>query len=122
MARHLYTIFLILASAGFTVVANLTLKLAAQGEGIGKYWPLNVVNGRVLVAAAAFAMAFLFYAMLLKRLPLSLAQAILSIQFVLVILAANLLLQEPIGAVRWMGIALMALGLVVISMSPDVRT
>jgi drug/metabolite transporter (DMT)-like permease len=122
MTGHLYTIFLILASAGFTVVANLTLKLAAQGDGIGRYWPLSVVNGRVVVAAAAFAMAFLFYAMLLKRLPLSLAQAILSIQFVLVILAANLLLHEPIGALRWAGIALMALGLVVIGLSPDVKS
>jgi drug/metabolite transporter (DMT)-like permease len=121
MAQHLYTVLLILASAGFTVVANLTLKLASQRDGIADVWPLNVINGRVLVAAAAFAMAFLFYTMLLKRLPLSLAQAILSIQFVLVILAANALLDEPIGSVRWAGIALMAIGLVVVGLSPDVK-
>jgi undecaprenyl phosphate-alpha-L-ara4N flippase subunit ArnE len=63
-------------------------------------------------------MAFLFYAMLLKRLPLSLAQAIMSMQFVLVIIAANFLLGEQIDAARWVGIALMAVGLAVIGFSP----
>ena len=119
MAQHLYTVFLILASAGFTIAANLTLKLASRDEGIASFWPLSVINGRVMLAAAAFAMAFLFYAMILRRLPLSLAQAILSIQFVLVILAANVLLSEPVGGMRWIGIALMALGLVVIGLAPS---
>lgn len=97
------------------------LKLASQDKGIAAIWPLSVINGRVVIAAGAFAMAFLFYAMILRRLPLSLAQAILSIQFVLVILAANVLLGEPVGSVRWLGIALMAVGLVVIGLAPGPR-
>ena len=121
MTPHLYTVLLILASASFTVVANLTLKLASQNQGLATFWPLSIINARVVLAAGAFAMAFLFYAMILKRLPLSLAQAILSIQFVLVILAANVLLDEPIGLLRWVGIALMAIGLVVIGLSPEAK-
>ena len=119
MGQHLYTILLIVASVGFTVTANLTLKVASQSAGIGAAWPLSIVNGRVVIAAASFAMAFLFYTMLLKRLPLSLAQAIISVQFVVVILAANVLLSEPVGTVRWLGIALVAAGLAVIGFSPD---
>ena len=121
MARHLYTLFMVLASAGFTVAANITLKLAAQSRGIGGSWPLSIFNWRTCAAAAFFAMAFLFYALLLKRLPLSLAQAILSMQYVLVILAANVFLREPIGGVRWIGIAIVALGLIIIGASPDLK-
>lgn len=101
------------------MLANLILKVGAQAEGVGRVWPLTVVNLRVVAAAGAFGMAFLFYAMLLKRLPLSLAQAIMSMQFVLVILAANVLLGEQIGTVRWAGIALMAVGLAIVGFSPD---
>lgn len=119
MGRSLTTALLISACAGFTVLANLVLKVGAQAEGVGRVWPLTVVNLRVVAAAGAFGMAFLFYAMLLKRLPLSLAQAILSMQFVLVILAANVLLGEQIGTVRWAGIALMAVGLAIVGFSPD---
>lgn len=119
MGRSLITALLISASASFTVLANLVLKVGAQGQGVGSVWPLTVVNVRVVAAAAAFGMAFLFYAMLLRRLPLSLAQAIMSMQFVLVILAANLLLGEQISPVRWAGIALMAVGLAIVGFSPD---
>lgn len=118
MGQHLYTILLIAASVGFTVTANLTLKLASRSAGIGDWWPLNIINSRVVIAAAAFAMAFVFYTMLLKRLPLSLAQAVISAQFVIVILAANVLLGETVGTMRWMGIALVAAGLIVIGLSP----
>ena len=119
MAQHLVTSVLVLASASCTVLANLLLKLSTQHQGIGSIWPLTLLNARVAAAASAFGMAFIFYAMILKRLPLSMAQAILSMQFVLVILAAYVLLDEQIGLVRWLGIALMAVGLVVIGFSPD---
>ena len=119
MGQHLYTIFLTTASIGFTVLANLVLKLASQGQGIGTIWPLSIINTRVLLAAGTFAMAFLFYTMLLKRLPLSLAAAVLSVQFVLVILAANLVLHEPVGTIRWLGIGLVAVGLLIVGVSPD---
>ena len=122
MGRHLITAALILASITFTVTANLILKTGAERRGMGAVWPFTVVNGHVALAAGAFALAFLFYTMLLKRLPLSLAQAILSVQFVLVILAANLLLHESVGWVRWVGIALMAIGLTVVGISPEARS
>jgi drug/metabolite transporter (DMT)-like permease len=103
----------------FTVLANLALKVGAERRGDFVSWPLNLVNVHVALGAASFALAFLFYALVLRRLPLSLAQAIFSVQFVLVILAANLLLHESIGGARWVGIALMAAGLLVVSLAPD---
>lgn len=122
MAQHLVTLLLILAAIACTVLANLVLKTGAEGSGFASFWPLSVVNLQVLAAACAFGMSFLFYTMLLKRMPLSLAQAIFSVQFVLVILAANVVLQEQIGTARWVGIALMAVGLAIVGLSPDAPT
>jgi small multidrug resistance pump len=119
MGQHLATAAFILASMTFTVLANLALKVGAERRGDFVSWPLNLVNVHVALGAASFALAFLFYALVLRRLPLSLAQAIFSVQFVLVILAANLLLHESIGGARWVGIALMAAGLLVVSLAPD---
>lgn len=120
MGRHLITASLILVSASCTVIGNLALKVGADRRGMGSLWPLTLVNGYVVFAAGAFVFAFLFYAMLLKRLPLNLAQAIMSLQFVVVILAAGLMLNESIGRLRWLGIALMAIGLLIVGVSADV--
>jgi len=119
MGQHLVTAALILASMTFTVLANLSLKVGAerQADLVGR--PFSLINMHVALGAASFALAFFFYALVLRRLPLSLAQAIFSVQFVLVIFAANLVLHESIGTARWMGIALVALGLLVVTLSPD---
>jgi drug/metabolite transporter (DMT)-like permease len=60
----------------------------------------------------------IFYIMVLKRTALNLAQSIFAAQFVLVILAANFVLNEPIGLYRWVGIALIALGMIVVAVAP----
>jgi drug/metabolite transporter (DMT)-like permease len=102
-----------------TVIANLSLKIGAQRRDDVAGWPAAMINTHVLIGAASFALAFLFYALVLRRLPLTLAQAIFSVQFVLVILAANWLLHESVGGMRWLGITVMAVGLLVVSLSPN---
>ncbi len=119
MGQHLVTAALILASMTFTVLANLSLKVGADRQADVVSGPFSLINMHVALAAASFALAFLFYAFVLRRLPLSFAQAIFSVQFVFVILAANLVLHESIGTARWMGIALMAVGLLVMSVAPE---
>lgn len=119
MGQHFVTTALIIGSMTCTVLANLALKIGAQRPGALAVWPFNVVNMHVVLGAALFALAFLFYTLILRRLPLSVAGTIFSVQFVLVILAANLVLHEGISGVRWAGIALIAAGLLVVSLSPD---
>jgi drug/metabolite transporter (DMT)-like permease len=118
MGQYFVTAALVLGSMTCTVLANLSLKIGAQRADFAAS-ASNIVNIQVVMGAGWFALAFLFYALVLRRLPLSLAQAIFSVQFVLVILAANLVLHESIGAVRWLGIVLMAVGLLVVSLAPD---
>ena len=116
--QDVITSALVIATVGSSVSANLILKAGAQNSGIGSIWPFTLVNLQVLCAAGAFAMTFLFYTMLLKRIPLSMAQALISTQFVFVIFAGNLLFREEIGPGRWVGIGLIAVGLTIIGLAP----
>ena len=109
---------LILASMTFTVVGNLLLKVGSGERGVGTVWPFSLLNMQTFLGAIAFCFALTLYLMVLKRTSLNLAQSIFAAQFVLVILAANIILNEPIGMYRWFGIALIALGLIVVAISP----
>lgn len=108
----------VLLSMTCTVMGNLLLKTGVAQRGVGSVWPLSLLNGHTLLGAMSFVCAMLFYMMVLKRTSLNLAQSIFALQFVLVIIAANVILQEPIGTQRWLGIGLIAAGLFVISLSP----
>ena len=111
------TFIVIFIAIFFTVCANLLLKTGAGHAGFGQIWPLSIINFRVIAAAISFGISFLFYAMLLKRMPLNIAQSIISVQFVFVILASSIVLGESIGWLRWCGIVLVACGLSIIGWS-----
>ena len=109
---------LILASMTFTVVGNLLLKVGSGERGVSTVWPFSLLNMQTFLGAIAFCFALTLYLMVLKRTSLNLAQSIFAAQFVLVILAANIILNEPIGMYRWLGIALIAFGLLVVALTP----
>jgi len=109
---------LVVASMACTVVGNLLLKVGAGQRGVSTVWPFSLLNLQTFLGAIVFCLAMIFYIMVLKRTALNLAQSIFAAQFVFVILAANLVLREPIGMYRWMGIALIALGMFVVAISP----
>ena len=107
-----------IAGMACTVVGNLLLKVGADQRGVSVVWPFSLLNLQTFLGAITFCLAMIFYIMVLKITALNLAQSIFAAQFVLVILAANLLLKEPIGTYRWLGIGLIALGMFVVAVSP----
>jgi len=111
------TSILIILTIIFTVVGNLFLKMGAMTDGISDSWPLSLVNIKVFIGLVCFACGVLFYGALLQRLPLNVAQSIFSIQFVAVILAATIILGEPISLTTWIGILLVSCGLAIIGLS-----
>jgi undecaprenyl phosphate-alpha-L-ara4N flippase subunit ArnE len=118
MSSNLVTGLFIMASMACTVIGNLLLKTGVQQPGLSTIWPLSLLNIRTALGAVTFSFAMVFYMMVLKRIPLNLAQSIFALQFVLVIIAANVILREPIGTQRWMGVGLIAAGLFIISLTP----
>jgi drug/metabolite transporter (DMT)-like permease len=119
MKPNIVTGLFIIASMACTVVGNLLLKTGVQHPGVSTVWPFSLLNMRTALGAVTFCFAMVFYMMVLKRTALNLAQSIFALQFVLVIVAANFVLHEPIGMQRWFGIGMIAAGLFVIALTPS---
>ena len=100
-----------------TVLANLLLKTGASAPGVAQGQWTGLLNWRVAGGLASFALAAFFYVVILTRLPLNVAQSFASMQFVAVILAAALVLGEPIGLLRWAGIVMICGGIFLVGLS-----
>ena len=100
---------------GSTVVANLFLKIGANATPSPLL--LNLVNWKTVAGIAAFGLAGIIYAWILKYLPLNVANSLAAAQFVSVILASAIVLSEPIPAPRWIGIGLIVAGILVVGLT-----
>lgn len=114
------TYALVLATISCTVAGNLLLKAGAERQGIYPLWPLSILNVHVIAGAACFGLGLLFYTMVLKKIPLNIAQSVFSIQFVVVIIASSILLGESIPNIRWIGFIFVGIGLFIIGWSVKV--
>jgi undecaprenyl phosphate-alpha-L-ara4N flippase subunit ArnE len=98
---------------GCTVAANLFMKIGASVPS-----PQRLIAGlldwRVVVGLVFFGCAGIIYAWLLRWVPLNLAQSFAAAQYVAVIIVSAYLLSEEISRARWIGIALIAAGIVLI--------
>jgi len=102
----------------FTVIANLLLKTGAvMAREAGGEWWMQVLHWRILAAFASFGVAALFYMVLLRNVPLNVAQSYTAAQFVAIVLASAFVLSEPISGIRWIGIAMIAGGIAVVGWS-----
>jgi len=102
---------------GGMVAANLLLKAGAGAPGWRPVEFGPVMNLKVMAGLAAYVLCAGLYIVLLRDLPLNVAQSFLAAQFVAIILASHLVLGEPIDALRWTGIALIAAGIAVVGFS-----
>lgn len=96
-----------------TVCGNLLLKAGAMVPPADRVI-LGTLSTQSLAGLALFGIGGLAYAVLLRAVPLNVAQVMVSTQSVGVILMANLVLGEPISGVRWAGIACTMLGVVLV--------
>lgn len=112
------TALAIAAMITFTVIANLLLKTGAvSGREAGGAWWEQLLNWRIVTGFGSFAVAALFYTIVLRDVPLNVAQSFTAAQFVAIVLASALVLGEPITGIRWAGMALIACGIAVVGWS-----
>ena len=102
----------VMSVVGCTVCANLFLKVGAVAPPSEKFL-LGMFGWKSLLGLGFFATAGLLYAWVLRWIPLHVAQGIAAAQFMCVVLAARVILSEPINNAQWLGIVLIASGLVV---------
>jgi drug/metabolite transporter (DMT)-like permease len=96
-----------------TVAGNLLLKIGANDfRSSGSWWA--ILNFKIALGFFSFACAAFVYVLILSRLPLNVAQSFASAGFVAGILAAAIILREPILPVQWIGIAFITLGIALI--------
>ncbi len=96
-----------------TVCANLVLKVGAMAPAASRV-VLGIMGWQSLAGLALFGLGGVAYSVLLRTVPLNVAQVFASTQFVGVILAANLVLGEPISGLRWTGVAFTVLGIAIV--------
>ena len=104
----------IASMVALTVGANLMLKLGAMAPPAERVL-LGALSWQSVVGLSLFGIGGIIYAFVLRALPLHVAQAFAAIQYVAVVLAASLLLSERIAPTSWFGIALIVVGIVLVS-------
>lgn len=114
------TYSLIFLTLTFNVIGNIMLKIGVTRMTVAHdadqtTHVLAHLNGTLVLGAASFGIGLLCYITVLSRVPLNLAQTVFSLQFVAVILMANIFLDEPISALRWLGIGIIFLGLLIVA-------
>lgn len=111
-------IFLTIAlMISFTVAANLLMKTGATSQDVSQDFVARMLSWQVILGLTCFGIAALIYVLVLSWLPLNVAQSFAAAQFIAVIVAARLLLAEPIATPQWVGIMLIAAGIGVVGMS-----
>jgi undecaprenyl phosphate-alpha-L-ara4N flippase subunit ArnE len=105
------------AMVTLAVVANLLMKTGAMAARADGAWWLQFLNWRLVGGFVSFGLAALIYIVVLRSLPLNVAQSFAAAQFIAVILASSIFLSEPIGAAQWIGILLITCGIAVVGWS-----
>lgn len=101
-----------------TITANLLLKIGAMSPPGGNFEFRNVaIAWQSLTGILAFGCALLIYAWVLRSVPLNVAQAFAAFQFVGVVLASAILLSEAIPPMRWVGLALISAGILLVGLT-----
>jgi drug/metabolite transporter (DMT)-like permease len=98
-----------------TVAANIFMKLGAMTPTEQRFF--GIIHWRTIVGLSSFGAAGLIYAWILAFLPLNVAQSFTAAQFIAVILASAVFLSEPIPVSRWLGIAFIFIGILVVSLT-----
>lgn len=99
----------------FTATGNLLLKTGAiQGAAGHAPW-LALLNWRVAGGIASFGVAVCAYLLLLRWLPLNVAQSFAAAQFIATVMASAIILHERISIGQWVGIFLIAFGIATVA-------
>ena len=106
----------------FGTVANLLIKTGVSRLNIEKIFSTEgllalVTSPYVLGGLLCYGAGFVIFVYLLYKFPLNIVQTFSALAFIIVILASRFILDEPISAIRWVGITMVFVGLVLVGRS-----
>lgn len=105
------TALLLACACLLTCLGQIAQKLAVESWRRGERSALEkLLTPWLLLAVACLGGGLLAWLLVLQRLPVGIAYPMLSVNFVLVTLAARYLFDEPVDARHWLGILLIGGG------------
>lgn len=120
------SLLLILVSIVFAVSGQLTLKSAMnnvpaigarQLKSPGATITRVARQPRLWVGLFLFGISAIFWLVVLSRLPLSLAYPFVGVTYIIVVFWSRFVLGENVSGVRWLGVALIAIGIAIVGLS-----
>lgn len=108
---------LVLIVSILTCAGQLCQKKAAQAGQLDVAGNLPTILRWMIIAVFFMGCGLLLWLRVLQLLPLSIAYPMLSINFVLIILSASWLFDEPIDRRHWLGVGFIMLGVLMMGLS-----
>lgn len=110
----------IFSALGITILivgAQVLWKLgaAAQINDFQSFW-LALKSPLVILGAILYLIATIIWLIILSRYPYHLIYPLLSLSFVLALIASRFILQETVPWLSWLGVILICLGIIIISL------
>jgi drug/metabolite transporter (DMT)-like permease len=101
-----------------TVAANLLLQLGA-GASAAERVLFGLLGWKSMAGLALFGCGGMLYAVLLRQVPLNVAQVFAAAQFVGVVMVASLMLGEPISPALWLDIGCICFGILLVGLTGE---
>jgi multidrug transporter EmrE-like cation transporter len=126
VTSSLISLALVVASVSLATAGHLTLKTAMNRVGrIGTVQvsePLKTVGKaaqepRLWLGLALFGVSAMFWLVVLSRVPLSVAYPFAGLSYIVIVILDRLLLDEPVPTLRFVGAAVVAIGIALIGIS-----
>jgi undecaprenyl phosphate-alpha-L-ara4N flippase subunit ArnE len=115
------TLLFLLLMVSMTSTGNVLIKLGSILPASERSL-FGLMSYKTALGITIFAGSVLLYAKVLETLPLNVAQAFAALQFIFVILASFVLLGETISWLRWLGIILIAAGILIVGLTAGFPT
>ena len=114
---------LLLVSVSLAVVGQMLMKAGKRQFGtlvvstlLTQIIPM-FMNPYVFFGFAAFGLSSIFWLVVLSRMELSLVYPMVSIAYIAVAFLSVIFFKESVSVVRWLGIAIICLGVILVSRS-----
>jgi multidrug transporter EmrE-like cation transporter len=120
------SIVLILVSVVFAVSGQLTLKSAMdkvppigahQVKSPGETISRVARQPRLWLGLFLFGISAIFWLIVLTRVPLSVAYPFVGVTYIIVVMWSRFVLGETVPLIRWVGVAVIAIGIAVVGLS-----
>ncbi|MFH1562300.1 MAG: EamA family transporter [Nitrospirota bacterium] len=105
----------------FIVVTGQLLLKTGVGKPSGKSIPLELIRifstPKVIAGFSLFMFSALLWLWILQNADLSYAYPMLSMAYVLIVLSSKFILKEHVPLIRWIGVIVVCIGVILISQS-----